>query len=105
MGRYHKLEEKHNDLPIWKKEGGSPYHIVYNKKFVKWVVDIAPFEETAFCLQSPSSREWDYLPLKAIPRFGWLYGDGGWYDDKTLVISPGEESNQLSIQGSHAAYK
>ena len=97
MGRYHKLEEKHNDLPIWKKEGGSPYHIVYNKKYNKWVVDTAPFEETKVFLKMPSSR--DYLPLKVIPRFGWQYHDGEWKDDKTLVISPGEESNQIYDSG------
>ena len=100
MGRYHKLEEKHNDMPIWKKEGGSSQHIVYRKSNM-WVVDTAPFEEKYNSgIMLPSSKSKNYLPLKAIPRFGWQYHDGtSWKDDKTLVISPGEESNQIYDSG------
>ena len=101
MGRYHKVEgELKNDLPVWKMEGRPSYYIYYNING-QWVVD-SDLLENRIHLWGPSNHA--FLPLKAVPRFGWRVPTGKeWTVDETLVISAGEESNKLSIKGSHTA--
>ena len=104
MGRYHKVEgELKNNLPVWKMGGDGgrwSYYIYYNVNG-QWVVD-SDLLENRIHLWGPSNHA--FLPLKAVPCFGWRVPNGKeWTVDETLVISAGEESNKISIKGSHTA--
>ena len=78
-----------NEQPVWKKEVGNAIrYIYYNRTHNRWAID-RDFNERARHLQGPSDDA--YLKLKAIPQFGWVYGDDNKWatDDTSLTISGG----------------
>ena len=113
MGRYHKVGgELKNDQPVWKKEEGGSSRYIYFNSNGHWVID-NDLSENSILLWGPSNDA--FLPLKAVPRFGWRAPIGTdrnqndssyWAVDETLVISAGDDSNSFSkdlMKGSHAA--